>query len=462
MKSKNISSVLLFFLLVSGSIFGQTSQEKIQILEQQLELLKKELQELKNYLKEKENPASSSLPHAGITQPSKRALSKPPNQKKKKSDPNEFRVYWKDGIRMDSSNKHVKIRIGGRIMNDWAFVNTDNSMVESMENLAGGTEFRRARLYTSGVLYNRFEYKAEYDFSAISGPFKDVYIGFREIPVLGKFRVGNFKEPFGLEELTSSNNITFLERSSGAVFSPPRNVGMAFQNSILNGNITYSAGVFRESANTGESVGSGGPNITGRVTALPIYDEKGRKLLHIGGAFSHQGAPLALARFSSRPEAHLLPKFVSTPNMETSSYNILGLEMAAVSGPFSVQTEYMKASVNSISNNDPNFSGFYVFGSYFLTGENRHYSKSKGAFNRIRPNKPFLDDVGMGAWEIAARFSKLNLNNGLIQGGEMSNVTLGLNWYMNPYSRIMWNYVASDVLGSGKANILQIRFKIDF
>ena len=462
MKPNNICSVLLFCLLVSGSIFAQTSEEKIQILEQQLELLKKEIQELKNYLKKKKSPASNSLPHVGIIQPSKRSLSKPQDQQKKKPDPNEFRVYWKDGIRMDSANKHAKIRIGGRIMNDWAFVNAENSMVESIGDLAGGTEFRRAQLYTSGVLYNRFEYKAEYNFSSIAGPFKDVYIGFRGIPVLGKFRIGHFKEPFGLEELTSSNNITFLERSSGAVFTPSRNVGMAFQNSVLDGKITYSAGGFHESANTGESVGSGGPNITGRVTALPIYEDKGRKILHIGGAFSHQGAPLKLVRFSSRPESHLLPRFVSTSNMETSSYNILGLEMAAVSGPFSVQTEYMKASVNSISSSDPYFSGFYVFGSYFLTGENRRYSKSNGAFDRVRPNRYFPDNMGMGAWEIAARFSKLNLNNGLVQGGEMSNFTLGLNWYMNPYSRIMWNYVSSNVLGSGKANILQIRFKIDF
>ena len=158
----------------------------------------------------------------------------------------------------------------------------------------------------------------------------------------------------------------------------------------------------------------------------------------------------------------MLPPFVFTPLLETSSYDLVGLEVAAVAGPFSVQSEYMKSYVDSAPSGDPSFSGFYVMGSFFLTGENRRYSRSKGAFDRVRPHNSFMDDGGIGAWEIAARYSQLDLNDGLVRGGEMKNFTFGVNWYVNPYSRIMWNYVRAEVADTGAADIVQMRFKIDF
>ncbi len=140
----------------------------------------------------------------------------------------------------------------------------------------------------------------------------------------------------------------------------------------------------------------------------------------------------------------------------------MGLEAAAVAGPFSVQSEYQRANVNSASSGDPSFSGFYVMGSFFLTADHRPYSRSRGAFARVRPGHDFLDEGGAGAWEIAARYSQLDLNDVMVQGGEMKNFTFAVNWYMNPYSRVSLNYVHSDVVDTGKADIVQMRFALDF
>ena len=466
MKARIICTMLIGLLAASGSVSAQVSEERIQLLEQQLELLKREIQELKAHLQAGESKDDSTATAAPRNQPVERANPTTASQPQPAPDPNQFRVYWRDGVRMDSADEKFKLRIGGRIMNDWAFVRAEDSLVESLGVLGtfvrDGTEFRRARLYAAGVLYDRFEYKAEFDFADRFANFNDVYVGLRDVPVLGTLKAGHFKEPFGLEALTSANHITFLERSAGASFAPARNTGIAFQNSIAEGRINYSAGVFRQSLNAGDSVGSGGPNLTARVTGLPVYADGGRKFLHVGAAYSHQGTPLGVTSFGSRPEAHLLPPFVLTPLLETSSYDMVGLEAAAVAGPFSVQSEYMKSYVDSVSGGDPTFSGFYVLGSFFLTGEHRRYWHGGGAFDRVRPNRSFLDEGGIGAWEIAARYSQLDLNDRLVRGGEMKNFTFGVNWYVNPHSRIMWNYVRSEVVDTGNADILQMRFKIDF
>ena len=466
MKAKIICTALICLVAASGKMAAQTSEERIKLLEQQLELLKKEVEGLKAHLVKGEPEGEPQPPAAPGSGAIERTATTITTQAKPQEDPNRFRVYWRDGVRMDSANEQFKLRIGGRIMNDWTFARADDSLVESLGSLGGfvrdGAQFRRARLYASGVMYERIEYRAEFDFADSFANFSDIYVGLRDVPVLGTVKAGHFKEPFGLEALTSSNHITLLERSAGGAFAPLRNTGIAFQNTVAQGRINYAAGVFRETLNAGQSVGSGGPNLTARVTGLPVYADGGRKYLHVGAAYSHQGTPLGATLFGSRPEADLLPPFVLTPLLETSSYNMVGLEAAAVVGPFSVQSEYMKASVDSVSSGDPTFSGLYVMGSFFLTGEHRPYWHGGGSFDRVRPNSSFLDDGGIGAWEMVARYSQLDLNSGLVRGGEMKNFTFGVNWYVNPYSRVMWNHVRSEVVETGNADILLMRFKIDF
>ncbi len=465
MKAKIICAMLTCLLAASESAGAQTSEERIKLLEEQLKILQREIQELKAHvLKESERePGGSATSGSGQLGQASATITP---KAEPEEDPNQFRVYWRDGVRMDSANEEFKLRIGGRIMNDWTFVGADDSLVESLGVLGGfvrdGAQFRRARLYASGLMYDRIEYKAEFDFADSFANFNDIYVGLKDVPVLGTLKAGHFREPFGLEALTSSNHITFLERSAGGSFAPSRNTGIAFQNTVAQGRMNYSAGVFRETLNAGESVGSGGPNLTARVTGLPVYADGGRKLVHVGAAFSRQGAPLGVSLFGSSPEADLLPPFVLTPLLETSSYDLLGLEAAVVAGPFSVQSEYMKSSLDSVSNGDPTFSGFYVLGSFFLTGEHRPYWHGGGTFNRVRPTSSFRDGGGIGAWEIAARYSQLDLSDGLVRGGEMKNFTFGVNWYVNPYSRIMWNYVRAEVADTGAADIVQMRFKIDF
>ena len=105
---------------------------------------------------------------------------------------------------------------------------------------------------------------------------------------------------------------------------------------------------------------------------------------------------------------------------------------------------------------DPDFSGYYLQGSWIFSGEARRYNATTGSFQSPRPMVPFSGGGGFGAWELAARYSRMDLDfmEGIqgtaasaasVRGGDQSVVTLGLNWYLNPNIKVMLNYMLIDV-----------------
>ncbi|SVD80624.1 uncharacterized protein METZ01_LOCUS433478, partial [marine metagenome] len=141
------------------------------------------------------------------------------------------------------------------------------------------------------------------------------------------------------------------------------------------------------------------------------------------------------------------------------------VEAAVVCGPFSVQGEYFYSTVRRKANfSDVDFQGSYIFVSWFLTGESRNYKHKSGAFSRIRPNNN-AGQGGVGAWELGLRYSQIDLNDDVIFGGEEENITLGLNWYVNPLIRFMANVVLIDTdpkAGNEEVTAFQMRAQIEF
>jgi len=151
-------------------------------------------------------------------------------------------------------------------------------------------------------------------------------------------------------------------------------------------------------------------------------------------------------------------------------------EAALVYGPLSFQAEYVPFWLDRTENIDAFFHGGYAYVSYFLTGENRRYDRTRGVFTRVKPFENFFRvrdcdgevHTGIGAWEVAYRYSYMDLNSNGINGGRAGNHTFGLNWYLNPYTEIMFNYVHSETRdspeapGVGQVDILQMRCRINF
>ena len=364
-----------------------------------------------------------------------------------------FNSSWNNGFKTTSSDGDFKLKFGGRIMFDYAFWNTN---VNGTDESFSGSEFRRVRLFNSGQVYKNVKYKVQFDFDGDGASFKDVYMEITKVPFVGNVKVGHFKEPFRLEALTSSKYMTFMERGLPIAFSPERNVGLMLHNSYMDNKLSIQAGIFQNGLSNEEQ--NGNRNITSRISYLPINNND--QLLHLGIGFSSRKNSDNTYSVSTRPENHMGNKLISASIENVEQTNLIGTEMAWVMGPLSVQGEYIMNTVDA--DETYNFTSYYGQISYFLTGEKRKYKNSLAGFDRVSPGKN-LGNNGMGALELAARYSSMDLSEA--NGGILNDITLGLNWHLNPSTRIMFNYVmgVADVNSEDiNENTLQMRMQIDF
>ena len=392
----------------------------------------------------------------------------------KKTDP-EAKVSLKDGIKIKSQDGAFQAQIGAYAQLDSAFYWDDPS------DFSDATQLRRARLSVAGTVYQDWDYKVEADLAGTTqgGTTNEVtvtdaylrYTGFRPF----SFTAGNFKVPFSLEAVSSAKYITFMERGLPFAFLTLRQLGgMATANGD---NWTASLGAFQGTVTT-DNDDDEGRSVASRITYAPLFQSD--RVLHFGasGAWrepDQNSTGPETVRFRSKPESNPINgpnagRLVDTGNIPggVQYYTQVGAELAGVYGPFSVQGEYIRTDVDRSVGDNLVFDGYYGYASWFLTGESRNYKADKGIFDIITPNKPFsLMTGGLGAWELAARYSEIDLNDDDISGGRERNITAGLNWYPNSYIRFMANYIHVLDLDGGPFNgedldIFQVRAQVAY
>jgi phosphate-selective porin OprO and OprP len=374
-------------------------------------------------------------------------------------------AYWDSGLRIGSpSGGGFKLRIGGRLHNDWAVYDADLSLEESVGEFEPGTEFRRADLYVEGTIYDgTIDYKMELEFSG-GIEFQDAYIGLRDLPI-GTLRIGHDEEEFSMDELTSNKYIMFMERALPNSLKPGTNTGISLRKTHLDRRLRWAVGAFRDTAEYGQPKGTNDYGVTARFTALPVCSEDRRKLLHLGLAGSTRRPANDQLRYKAGPESHLSPDLVDTDTINADGIQLAGAELGMVLGPLTVQAEYITADVDAVTGESFRFSGYYAQAGYFLTGDHHPYDLGDGVFGRVIPKQNFSLEKGTyGALELAARYSHLDLEDGAVNGGKLTDVTVGLNWHMNANTRLMLNYVMADAEGryDGKARVAQLRMAVDF
>lgn len=325
----------------------------------------------------------------------------------------------------------ISVDLRGRFHVDAAYFDEDNVKLDD------GFSNRRTRLGITGKL-DDWSILIEYDFAENGTTASDVLLG-RKIGN-GTLSIGQFKVPMGLNELTSSNAITFMERSSASsAIVDSRRLGIGYD--LFAESYGFQAMVY------GRAMGEKEPGdmpmgIAGRFYYGPSIGENGR--FHIGVSAAHEDRQdYNTARYRERPE--IRPdgnRLIDTGTIsDVDSTTKYGLELAYLAGPFSVEAEYLSVDVDTDSGSDPTFSGYHVQASYVLTGESRGYRN--GVFRGINPKN------SSGAWEVAARFSSVDLIDSGFQGGEQENFTLALNYYATNNVRFMLNYIMVDVKDSG-------------
>ncbi|MEI7861586.1 MAG: porin [Planctomycetota bacterium] len=403
----------------------------------------------------------------------------------------------------ESEHKDFRVKIGGRTQFDSVAFSAASGPREPPDKgglapgLSDTVNFRRARIRIEGRMYELYDWAAEYDFvnqlnvanqvfptESGQGPFTavtDLWFQVRELPILGTMRVGNQKDPYGFEHLTSSRFLNFMERSySQDAFEGPFNngflPGIQFLNNNEDGSIGWQVGEFKNNANVfGYSNYSGGSSTVGRLIYLPIYEDQGRQLLHVGISGKTQGLRNGQVRFRSRgdirngPPGGLNSIYADSGLLTGTWQNLMGLELVGNNGPWSFQSEYFgswlyNASTTNlgplVTNGIQPAPGtnvgtvFYQSGYaevlYFLTGESRTYTKLEYRFDRPIPRNNFYVVRGggrngpinfsEGAWQVGARYNYLCLNDRQVNGGVLNGMTLGLNWLINPNARVYFNY----------------------
>jgi phosphate-selective porin OprO/OprP len=450
---------------------GTVVERLLDIMLQQKSITKGQYDELLDQAQREEAAAAARMAEAARAPETAPVSTAPPD----------WKFGWSNGFKLERTDGSAELKFGGRIQADGAVIPESNGLSNDLRALGGegqgdGVEFRRARLFFEGTVYERLFFKAQYDFAGGEAAFKDVYVGLNGLGPVGKVQVGQFKEPFFLDEQTSSNYITFMERGLNAVFFPDRNMGVMAMNTAAEKRFLWQLGVFRDTDDFGDAFSSF--NKTGwdtalRLTGLPLWNDDGSRYLHVGAGYVHRFLG-DTERYRQRPEAHLADRFVDTGNLNARGADLFDGELAWVHGPFSFQSEYSYALLNrNEGGSNVGFWGAYAQVSYFLTGEHKVYEPDYGRFGRVKPKANLNPAKGdWGAWEIAARYSYLDLDDSNVRGGKLSDVTAGVNWYLFPNARIMLNYIHADVSEreasspafnvGGTANIVQTRFQVDF
>ncbi|MCH2114145.1 MAG: OprO/OprP family phosphate-selective porin [Pirellulales bacterium] len=411
------------------------------------------------------------------------------------------------------------MKVNGRIHADmWTFPDSDaainvfesgNPTVTPQDRVG----FRRMRFGVKGNIWKTMLYKIEMEFAGGNdSQFRDVYLGWKEVPFFQKVLLGNQKRPYGLDHLNSSRYNVFLERPFfiESFNQDCRRFGLQswgvsedqawnWRYGVFNQHLMQASGQFASDHWQAQ--------VAGRMANTFWYDEAsgGRGYGHWAVSGTHAkpdgsaipGRAPNEARFRHRPEARSAEHWLSTGRITgAADYQLLGLENVWNFGSLQLVGEYqniwLQRDPGTVGgDSDLQFNGAYMYAAYFLTGEHMPWNRSSGQLDRIKPLENFFlvdtcsDGIqgGWGAWQVAYRISYADFNDDNIFGGRGLSHTLGLNWYWNAYSRMQLNAIYGEIndaavsdgdntrsvgatspgdILSGNYTILGMRFMVDF
>lgn len=355
-----------------------------------------------------------------------------------------------DGLQYRSSGGEFRAELGGRLHADMAAFDDDSEQFED-------EEIRRARLEFRLRLFDDWRLRLDHEFTN-GGGWRNAWLGY-DVTERLSLRAGNFIAPFSMEDLASSNEGMFMERSLSQALAPGYGLGAGV---FYEGRRFALSGAYFEGALDSEDnePSDQGRGVAGRATFNPI--ERARTTLHLGGAAARQEFDAGDSlRFTARPEAHLAPNAVSSGRIsDAEAMTTYNVEAAFARGPFLLQGQFITANVDRVGG-DLSFDGYYAQVGWVITGERYRYSDAMGAFQGPEPRGRF------GAVELAVRASALDLSEAGPTRGDARDISIGLNWRLHHNVRLMANYVHGEVKASDPAfdnrfDIAQTRIAVSF
>lgn len=290
------------------------------------------------------------------------------------------------------------------------------------------------------------------------------YLTFPAVAYVGDVKVGQLDPPMSMDALSSSFARPFMEKSLPVdALVPSSKAGLLLANHTTSQDVTWALGWFADGANTEDGENNRSlTRVSGRLTWLASAGgEEEVPLVHFGAYGSYMYSANRQIQYDTRAESNWAPKLFDTGAINGSGAIVLGNEMAAAHGPWSVQGELLVARVQG-ANTD--FGGAYVLGTWSFTGEPRPYDRTKGYFATLIPQRPVAFGThNIGAWEAALRLSYLDLVDGVVRGGRGVELMPGLNWYLTQNLRLVLNYGYTHVQDgpqNGTLHLVQARLDV--
>ncbi len=310
-----------------------------------------------------------------------------------------------------------------------------------------GVEVRRLRFGVEGDLPGAFDYRVDADFSGDTVEFVDAWVRYRAGPV--SVTVGQHNGFQSLEELTSSNDASFVERAAFTdAFGFERRLGIGVE--YAKDGLVAQAGVYGDTLldiSDGEDTAY---SVSGRLAYGPRF---GTTQLHFGvhGSYRDLGEAGRNVRYRQRPFTHVIDRrYVATPNLLSSEETQYGAEIALLRGRFHAQGEVHWASLDrlTVGAADPTFFGGAAEAGVFLTNDGRRYRN--GIFRGVDVRRP-VTEGGLGAVQIVARYDWLDLTDAGVAGGRQAGYMAGITWWPVSEVRFMLNYARLDYRGAAVA-----------
>jgi len=367
-------------------------------------------------------------------------------------------IALKEGLKLyDASNKSQWCKLNAHLKLDETWSARYTPTVLSQRYTLAHSRIRNLELSVAAAITKQYSYLIKFDFAGAQKVL-DAYLKFSGLGENTSLLIGQIPVPYGLENACSSKWGSFLEKplpvSTFASF-----YGLGLYGSYHWNRMMISASVTQHPRGYRAAQGYMTEAFQGamRVVFSPIHTPT--QVYHFGLSARHCEVGPALVLLA-RPEARgTLPAFLRTPRISAKFAHFYGVEAAVLQGPWTIQYESMMAHIRQARGPaNLTFWGWYAQASYILTGESRHYSFKMRTFGRIDPKGP------KGAWEVAVRYSHLNLSSQNIKGGSEDNLAISLGWYATHHIRVLGNYIQAYIRESvgqrKKLDIVGLRLQL--
>lgn len=376
-----------------------------------------------------------------------------------------------NGFGFKSKDGNSELNITGRLHFDGRMTGGDWGEYSDRDSGSISDRFtvRRARIGATGIFNKNINYEIVTNLVGSNANLLDTAWANYNVKPEAQFRIGRFKQPYGLETLMSSNNIGYMERSYQDQLAPGKQLGAMFHGELPN-SLTYAASVYQTgfdqlSSNGGFEfaarstinfskviAGVGDDTIfhlglagtSGTFQVVPTTSSQSGDASVTKGAFVAFNDEFGGLRNVYRNRIFGTPPCASSAGVSAAcaatggTYNVLGapsqdaakvqqwragLEAVAAKGPFKLQAEYTYANLDASSkagttaNYTASASGtakvYYIDLMYNITGEPWAPTYRSGVVGAIRPNSPFdlASMTGTGAWQIGLRFSRYDASS---------------------------------------------------